>query len=51
MNGFASVDLVFMDGASLHVEIFKKEKWYDKDPQPALVCWLIITDAFSLLVV
>jgi len=29
MNGFALVDLAYMDGASLHVVIFKKEKWYD----------------------
>jgi len=29
MNGFALVDRVYMDGASLHVEIFKKEKWYE----------------------
>lgn len=29
MNGCASVDLAYMDGAFLHEEIFKKEKWYD----------------------
>lgn len=28
MIGFALVDLGYMGGASLHVEIFKKEKWY-----------------------
>ncbi len=26
--GFALVDLVYMDGGFLHVETFKKEKWY-----------------------
>lgn len=25
---FALVDLGYMDGVSLHVETFKKEKWY-----------------------
>ena len=29
MNEFALVDRVYMDGASLHVEIYKKEKWYE----------------------
>lgn len=28
MIGFALVDLVYMDGAFLHVDTFKKEKWY-----------------------
>jgi hypothetical protein len=29
MNGFALEDLAYMDGDSLHVGIFKKDKWYD----------------------
>ena len=28
MTGYASVDLVYMDGGFSHVETFKKEKWY-----------------------
>lgn len=28
MIGFASVDLEYMGGASLHDELFKKEIWY-----------------------
>lgn len=28
-NGFALVDPAYMDGASSHEEIFKKEKWYE----------------------
>jgi hypothetical protein len=28
MIGFAVVDLVYMDGGFLHVETFKKGKWY-----------------------
>lgn len=28
MTEFALVDLEYMAGASLHVGIFKKEKWY-----------------------
>ena len=29
MIGFALVDQAYTDGASLHVEIFKKETWYE----------------------
>lgn len=29
MNECASVDQAYMDGAYLHEELFKKEKWYD----------------------
>ena len=29
MNEFALVDRAYMDGAFSHVEIFKKEKWYE----------------------
>lgn len=29
MNEFALVDRAYMDGASLRVEIYKKERWYE----------------------
>jgi hypothetical protein len=29
MTEFALGDLEYMDGASLHEETFKKEKWYE----------------------
>lgn len=47
MNEFASVDQAYMDGASLRVGIFKKEKWYEFHAQ--VVKYNNITETHNLL--